>query len=242
MQTIYKEQQLLSFITNEKLFSAVETIFKKTQNMVQSDKAFYRNSVDPFSAVFDASSSNITLEQWVNQEKARQRQKTLQNAIGEFHEEIIGSVAGWERLPVGRLIDVRNMSRKTIGEIKNKHNTTKGSDKKDLYDNLEFALNTPEYKGFTGYYVEVIPKNGLTYNKIFTPSDNKVSLRRPENENIRIIDGCSFYDFVTGDEHALERLYKVLPIVISDCLGVSKARDYSSEQLFHELFAKAFIR
>ena len=240
MQVFYEEQQLLPFISNDKLFSAVETIFKKIKNTEQSDKDFYKNSVDPFSAIFDASSSGISLEQWLKQEKARQRQKTLQNTIGEFHEEIIGSVAGWERLPVGNLVDVRNLDRKIIGEVKNKHNTTKGSDKKDLYDNLAFALAKPEYKGFTGYYVEIIPKSGATYNKSFTPSDNKTKDRRPENEKIRIIDGCSFYELVTGEKLALEKLYKVLPVVISDCLGVNKARDYSSEQLFHELFAKAF--
>jgi len=46
---------------------------------------------------------------------------------------------------------------KIIAEIKNKYNTTKGADKKTLYDNLELALLN-KYKGYTGYYVEIIPK------------------------------------------------------------------------------------
>ena len=239
MSIIYKENQLLPFITNDKLFSAVEKIFFKVKNTVQSDKNFYKNAVDPFSALFDASSSGITLEQWVKLEKTRQRQKTLQNTIGEFHEEIIGGVDGWERLPVGKLIDVKCDHRKIIGEIKNKHNTTKGSDRKDQYDNLEYALNNT-YPGYTAYFVETIPKNRAKYNKEFTPSDNKLSTNRVKNEMIRVIDGGSFYELVTGDRFALIKLYRVLPLVIRDILEVEKLPDYNSELLFHELFAKAF--
>jgi len=63
MVTIYEEKQLLPFISNDALFSAVETIINKAKSLEQSDKSFYKNAVDPFSALFDASCSGITLEQ-----------------------------------------------------------------------------------------------------------------------------------------------------------------------------------
>ncbi|WP_010129810.1 Eco47II family restriction endonuclease, partial [Haemophilus sputorum] len=64
-----------------------------------------------------------------------------------------------------------------------------------------------------GYYVEILPVNGKTYDKPFTPSDNKTKTRRPENDRIRQIDGKSFYERVTGNPNALEDLYKMLPEV-----------------------------
>jgi len=142
---------------------------------------------------------------------------------------------------VGHLIDVRNIERKIIAEIKNKYNTTKGSDKKALYDNLEFALKG-DYAGYTGYYVEIIPRNCGTYDKPFTPSDNKLKNKRAEDENIRVIDGCSFYELATGDEYALQKLYKILPTVIREILGNNFTLDYRSESLFHELYSRAFIK
>jgi len=241
-QVVYEETPLLVFISNDALFSAVDTVLSKAKNAIKSERDFYKNSVDPFSALFDAATAEITIDAWVKLEKGRQRQKTLQNAIGEFHEEILGSVANWERLPVGHLIDVISKGKKVISEVKNKHNTTKGSDKKEIYNNLKYALSTPEYKDFTAYYVEVIPKSAKTYNKPFTPSDNRTKTKMPENPNIRIIDGKSFYELVTGDKLALDKLYKVLPRVIADILSKPSITDYSGEELFHTLFTKAFYR
>ncbi len=240
MAVIYEETSLLGFISNEKLFNAVEKILKKTEKAKQADKDIYKNSVDPFSALFDASSAGITLADWMELEKTRQVQKTLQNTIGEFHEEIIGSMLGWERLPVGHIIDVVNKDKKIIAELKNKHNTTKGSDKMVLYHNLDMELNTDQYRDFTGYYVEVIPKNGQVYDKPFTPSDNTTKSRKPENSKIRVIDGKSFYALASGDSDALQKLYRALPRVISDILNKPNITNYSTEELFHTLFGKAY--
>lgn len=39
-------------------------------------------------------------------ETTRQAQKTLQNHIGDFHQNILGSVDGWINLKVGSIIDL----------------------------------------------------------------------------------------------------------------------------------------
>ena len=198
----------------------------------------HSNVVDPFSALFDALRQEISLTDWVDQEKTRQIQKTMQNALGEFHQAIIGSMDGWEDLPVGHIIDDRNMKRKIITEIKNKHNTTKGSDKKSIYDNLNSQLKG-DYKGFTGYYVEIIPKGKRPYDKPFTPSDNVSRKRRPINEKIRVIDGRSFYALASGHKDALKTLYTVLPEVISDILGID-CQNIIKDTLFMDLFNRAY--
>lgn len=204
-----------------------------------SEKKLYKNVIDPFSAVFDSLRQNIQLSEWLDQEKARQTQKTLQNAVGEFHQNILGSVEGWENLKSGNVVDLVNNKKKIIAEVKNKYNTTKGNHKPAIYDDLNELINN-KYIGYTGYYVEIIPKTKMPYNKVFEPSDNKTNLRRTQNEKIRIIDGRSFYDLVTGGANSLEKLYSIIPIVISEILKI----DYKliiDDPKFMELFHRAYI-
>ncbi len=240
MTVLYEEVQLLSFISNEKLFHAVEKIITKAKKSKREDKDIYKNAIDPFSALFDASLAGISLKDWLEVERTRQVQKSLQNTIGEFHEEIIGSMPGWERLLVGHIIDVVNPEKKIIAELKNKWNTTKGSDKVVLYNSLSMELKSEQYSGYTGYYVEVIPEKGKTYDKPFMPSDHTKHIRKPENQRIRIIDGKSFYALASGDPLALQKLYKILPRVIAEIENSPSIADYSSEELFHILFGKAY--
>ena len=233
------KQQFLSFISNEDLYNHVRVVLETTQQASDlAEENLYSNVVDPFSAPFDALRQKITLVGWASQEKTRQIQKTMQNALGEFHQAVLGSMDGWENLPVGHVIDVRNTKKKIIAEIKNKHNTTKGSDKKSIYDNLNSQLNK-NYKGFTGYYVEVVPRRGEPYDKPFTPSDNVTKKRRPRNEKIRVIDGKSFYALASGHKDALKMLYTALPRVIADILGTDH-QEVTKDTLFMEFFNRAY--
>jgi len=232
-------KQLLPFITNANLWRAVKYVLDiaKDSNEVAQD-GLYKNVIDPFSAVFDSFYQGISLGGWLKQEKSRQTQKTLQNALGEFHQKILGSISGWEDLNKGGVIDICNKNKKLIAEVKNKFNTTKGNHKVVIYDDLKGQLRS-NYEGFTAYYVEVIPKGRAVYNKPFTPPDNRTHKRRPTNNKIRVIDGKSFYAMATADDDALEKLYKALPVVVSDILGVNPGK-IEADPLFLELFKKAF--
>ena len=42
-----------------------------------------------------------------------------------------------------------------IADIKNKFNTTKGNHKVNIYDDLDKILNSPEFKEYAGYYIEL---------------------------------------------------------------------------------------
>ena len=236
---VLPRKQLLTFISNRALYEHIERVLQIVNTAaLKGEKELYKNVVDPFSAVFDAMRQEITLEHWLEQERARQIQKTMQNALGEFHEYVLGSMPGWEKLPVGHLIDVRNKKLKIIAEVKNKYNTTKGSDLKTIYDNLKSKLGK-SYVGFTGYYVEVVPRNKIPYNKPFTPPDNVTKQKRPKNNNIRVIDGRSFYALAAGEKDALRRLYRAFPKVIGDILGRSPER-ILRDRFFQEIFDKAY--
>lgn len=214
-----EEKQLLSFIKNEDLYGHVEMVLNVEKTAVkETENKLYKNVIDPFSALFDASYQGLYFDQWINQEKSRQAQKTLQNAIGEFHQNILGSISGWKNLGTGSVTDLVNKDKKIIAEIKNKFNTTKGNHKTAIYEDFKNLLNK-EYAGYVCYYVEIIPQAKKEYDKPFCPSDNRKGKRKPSNPKIRIIDGKSFYSLVSGEKNALEQLYLVLPKVIGDILG-----------------------
>jgi len=127
-----------------------------------------------------------------------------------------------------------------IAEIKNKHNTTKGNHKIAIYDDLESQL-TSKSEDTVAYYVEILPRNGKSYNDEFTPSDNRTSERRPVNHNIRQIDGQSFYEIVTGNKNALRELYELLPEVTTEIMNEKygkkqKASDYIDETEFDHIY------
>ncbi len=226
-----KKKQLLKFISNEDLFKQVGHVLdvaKRTSS--KAGERLFTNTIDPFSALFDAMHQGISLEQWLDQEKARQTQKTLQNALGGFHQEILGSIPGWESMGTGNVFDLKNDKLKIIAEVKNKYNTTKGNHKVAIYDDLKDQLKT-KYKGYTSYYVEVIPKGKTVYNKPFTPPDNRTHKRRAVRNDIRVIDGKSFYGLAAGDSEAIKKFYNALPIVIKELLGKNKTvGDYTHKR------------
>ena len=237
----------LTWIADDDLKACVrEVLTKGLAGIAKSDKSFYRNGVDPFSALFDAACQGITLEQWLNLERKRQAQKTLQNALGNFHQKLLSHVNGWE-IPALNFVDLISEKTKVVAEVKNKHNTVKKSDLKAVYNELQAAVlhKTSKYHGYTAYYVTVIPASTKRFEKEFTPSDNETKTVRQANKQILEIDGYSFYALVTGEQDALKQLYLALPKVIKEVLAEQKFPNdqiaaLSREPLFAELFVRAF--
>jgi hypothetical protein len=212
-----------------------DIIHKLESSLVEKEKTLYDNVIDPFSAIFDAIISNKSFDEWLSQEKARQVQKTLQNEIGYFHQRILATFDDWEDLGNGGVLDLCSTKHKIIAEIKNKFNTTNSSSRLGAYDNLNALLQREEYKGYTAYFVEIIPKNQKQYNEEFVPSDSKAKTKRPNNPNIRLIDGTSFYEIVTGEKDALRQCYDFALKELKEVLNYNG--DLSS---FDELFKRAF--
>lgn len=209
----------------EKIKAAIYGSIRRVYDAQHSKVDLYRNTVDCFSASIDALAQGISLDEWLEQERNRQIQKTKQNAIGTLHEQVMGTIDGVENLPVGNVFDIRVNGKKIIAEVKNKHNTTKGNHKIQIYRDLEAKLADPEYDEFTAYYVEVLPKNGHSYNAPFTPSDNVSGGNAAEREDIRVIDGRSFYALLTDNEKAIDELFQVLPEISAEILTEIKKED-----------------
>lgn len=209
----------LSFIDSKVLREIVRKVLTvgrdKKKSVLQS---FNKNVIDPFTTLFDAAISESDHDAWKTSEMMRQCQKTLTNHIGSMHQQILGNVPGWSDLGTGGVVDLNNQEKKIIAEIKNKYNTVSGGKLADQYWSLERLISpkTSVYKGNIAYFVNIIPKTPQRFDLPFTPSDKERGLKCPENPNIRIIDGASFYALVTGQDDALQQLFELLPYLIED--------------------------
>ncbi len=232
---------ILKWIDDQSLKNAVDHLIKKAKEaQLKAKNKFGKNVIDPFSAMFEIAGFEMNYDSWIKNETARQAQKTLQNHIGEFHQIILGSVGHWENMKTGNVIDLVSKERKIIAEIKNKFNTISYGKLSDLYHSLdELVMHKASiYKGYTAYYVPIIPKTPERYNKEFTPSNRDKGSRCPFNENIRETDGQSFYEIVTGEENALKNLYEAIPEIIFETTGNDIALKNKDQLIM--FFSKAF--
>jgi hypothetical protein len=227
--------QMLPFISDEDLIQYTKQMVSAVErSKISVEKNPYRGVADPFSALVDASVQGITFAEWLEQEKARKIQKSLQNALGDFHQNILGSVHGWANAGPGGSYDVRNEEKKIIAEVKNKYNTLNSEGFISVYNKLSNHLDFGS-PGFTAYYVAIVPKGAKSYDEPFTPVKKKVPM--PLRQDLRKIDGKSFYALATGYDNALDMLYGILPAVLKG-LGCELAPTESGH--FINLFDKAF--
>lgn len=237
---------MMSTFDRNKLKGVLLPIVKSAYDSQDSSADLRRNTLDVFSASLESALKGITFEEWLEQEKKRQIQKTLQNNVGDLHQKILATLDDIEDLGVGKVLDLKSVKKKFIAEIKNKHNTTKGNHKVQIYNDMEKVLkNMPV--GTTGYYVEILPKNGKAYDIPFTPSDNteedKSKKRKTSNELIRQIDGKSFYTKVTGNKNSLRELYLLIPEIVVEIIKEEykidrKASDFIKEDEFNTVYGK----
>lgn len=220
----------LSYVSDQVLIQEVKYILDKSRAKKESAKRdLHKNVIDPFGAAFEAIDYQ-SHDYWVHAEIVRQTQKTIQNHVGAFHQKILGSVEGWKDLGTGAVVDLVNEDKKIIAEIKNKHNTVTGGSLSDMYYSLSDLISPKHssFKGYTAYFVNIVPKTPKPLDRPFTPSDKSKGEQCAVNENIRQIDGASFYHLVTGQKDALKDLFEVLPKVI----------DYIYQEYYNE---KPFI-
>lgn len=228
----------LPFISDENLIKFTRELVDaaiKSQDTVERNP--YKNVIDPFSALIDAARQKISLDEWMEQEKSRQVQKAFQNAVGTFHQSILGSMPGWNDSGAGGSYDVINDEKRIIAEIKNKYNTMSSGQQIAVYDKLARWLDYGK-KGYTAYVVDVVPKSPRPYLQPFVPSERGV--RRQTRDNLLRIDGRSFYALASGQNDAIDQLYKVLPKVLEDILDIDDSQITDSEE-FSVLFTKAYL-
>lgn len=209
----------VSFISDRHLLLCIKDLFEvyKKCHSEMTLKKFYKNRVDPIKFLFDSNFNQIEIEDYLLTEVSRQHDKTISNAIGEFHEKLIGGIEGFKKLPVGHGHDVENETNTIFAEIKNKHNTVKGEDLPSIHKKL--AKIADKYPNATCYYVRIIDKK--SQDQIWNFNSKKEHYQHPK---VRIISGDKFYALATGRPNAFRELCDVLPQAIKDFMKQEEIR------------------
>jgi len=171
-----------------------------------------KNDIDAIKTIFDITVKQIGFDGWANKEMERQQDKTINNKIGEFHQELLGKVEGWVDLGVGdeTEIDLKKEDNTVFIELKNKHNTMNSSSTKTCREKLENVIE--QYHDATAYWAYIISRKYRSENRVW-------KYQGREDEKIRRISGDLLYEMITGDSNALEKVYEAIPKAIVDLLG-----------------------
>jgi hypothetical protein len=207
-------------LRDEDLARCVQKILDIIKNA--KNKNVFKNCLDPFGAFFDSlAAGGIGYDKWLQVEQARQGQKSLQNAIGDFHQEIMGYVQDCQSNPPGEGADILNKSGSWCAELKNKFSTTKGNHRGAVHEDIErWVIHYEQKYGreFTGYYCYVIPKKPNDVDKIWDFTEKGI---RYQNKKIREITYAKLLDEATGVEDSLRKLYLCLPTLLENEFGTT---------------------
>ena len=203
----------LSFVSDEHLLYCIENLhqsYLKAKANV-SKKKFYKNKIDTIKLTFDAKFNDLDEETLIKTEINRQIDKSINNSIGTFHEQILGGIKGYE---MGNLsgFDIRATDNTLFADIKNKHNTMNSSSAESLFQKLATYANT--YKKANCYWVQILAKNSF-HEKWF----GEINGKEYSHSRVYKISGDQFYKLLSGRENALFELYEVFPQAISDYLS-----------------------
>ena len=219
----------LDFITDEHLLSCIDTLhnsyLKAKENV--SKKKFYKNKIDTIKLTFDAKFNDLDEKTLIKTEINRQIDKSINNSIGTFHEQILGGIKGYE---IGNLsgFDIKANNNTLFADIKNKHNTMNSSSAESLFQKLANYADT--YKKAKCYWVQILAKNSFN-EKWFGEINGKEYC----HSRVYKISGDQFYELLSGNQNALFELYQVLPQAISDYLSNQKGESSQNNSALEEI-------
>lgn len=215
----------LSFISNEDLYNHTKKTVDKYRFQVDLAK-FNKNLIDPIKLTFDSKVYGRDIQSVIENEIVRQMDKSNNNHIGYFHQNIFNYIGdGWSVPANG--YDIVNVSEHYYVEMKNKHNTMNSSSSQKTYMRMQNTLlNNPDA---TCMLVEVIARNSQNITWNVSLDGNPVS-----NERIRRVSIDKFYELVTRKKTAFKELCEQLPKVIEDVVNDIPLED-ESNTVFTEL-------
>ena len=219
----------LSFISDEHLLLCIENLhnsyLKAKANI--SKKKFYSNKIDTIKLTFDSKFNNLDEETLIKSEIARQIDKSINNSIGTFHEQILGGINGYE---IGNLsgFDIKATDNTLFADIKNKHNTMNSSSAESLFQKLANYADT--YKKAKCYWVQILAKNSFTEKW-----QSEINGKEYSHSRVYKISGDQFYKLLSGNENALFELYEVLPKAISDFLATKNEHTKNENSALSEI-------
>lgn len=206
----------VDFVSDKHLLSCIENLHKSYLKAKQniSKQNFYTNKVDTIKLTFDSKFNDIDEESLIQAEILRQIDKSINNSIGTFHEQVLGGVNGYE---MGDLsgFDIKAKDDTLFADIKNKHNTMNSSAAEALFQKLARYAN--DYKKAKCYWVQILAKG--SFNELWS---GEINGKEYSHSRVYKISGDQFYALLSKQEDAFFHLYKSLPMVIKDYLKTVK--------------------
>ena len=230
----------LNFISEEEFKNHVRaTIMKYGEKLESYDlKRFNSNLIDPIKLLFDKSVYQTSWEEIVNNEIFWQRDKSNNNDIGYFHQNIFSYFkgcevpqAGWDVIyknPDGIKMPDGDVVHTLYVEMKNKHNTMNSASSAKTYIKMQGQIL--EDDDCACLLVEAIAKK--SQNIKWT---TKVDGKNVQHRLIRRVSMDQFYAILTGEEDAFYQMCMVLPEIINSVVNeegsVSVPRDTVVQEL-----------
>ena len=217
----------LGFISDEDIFKHVKETVQRYSASIDL-REFNKNLVDPIKLTFDAKVYGKTMKEVVASECIRQMDKSNNNHIGYFHQNLFRYAGkGWSVPEEG--FDVVNEGQHIFVEIKNKHNTMNSAAAQKTYMKMQQKIIRDSKA--TCMLVEVIATHSQNKTWIAT-----VDKERFENEHIRRVSMDKFYEIVFNDNLAFAKLCKALPLILDDVISeLGSASNHNT--VFNELAA-----
>jgi Eco47II restriction endonuclease len=207
------KNKYVDFISDEHFLNCVANLHKayiKAKNSV-TKKKFNKNKVDVLKLSFDSKFNDIDEESLIQAEILRQIDKSINNSIGTFHEQIMGGIKGFE---IGKFsgFDIKAKDDTLFAELKNKHNTMGSSSQEAVFQKL--ARYADDNKRAKCYWVQILAKR--SFCQLWSGIING---KEYSHSRVYKISGDQFYALLSGKQDALFQLYKSLPIAINDYLN-----------------------
>lgn len=224
------KNKYVTFITDEHLLTCIGNLhnayLKAKKNITK--KNFYSNKVDTIKLTFDSKFNDIDEEKLIQSEILRQIDKSINNSIGTFHEQILGGIKGFES---GNLsgYDIKASDNTLFADIKNKHNTMNSSAAEALFQKLKRYAD--DYKLAKCYWVQILAKS--SFCELWSGDING---KEYSHTRVYKISGDQFYALLSGQEDAMFQLYKALPTAIKDYLkSVEETEEIAENSALEEI-------
>ena len=230
----------LGFISEQDLKRHVQaTILKYGEKLESFDlKRFNSNLIDPVKLIFDKSVYRASWEEIVNNEIFRQRDKSNNNDIGYFHQNIFSYFrgcevpqSGWDviyRNPDGIAMPEGDVVHTIYVEMKNKHNTMNSASSAKTYIKMQSQILDDD--DCACLLVEAIAKKSQNIKWA-----TKVDGKNVQHRFIRRVSMDQFYTILTGDEYAFYKMCMTLPGIINAVVNEGDGVKVPSDTVIQEL-------
>ena len=208
------KNKYVNFISDDHLLDCIGNLHKaylKAKNNI-TKKNFYSNKVDTIKLTFDAHFNDIDEESLIQSEILRQIDKSINNSIGTFHEQILGGIKGYQ---AGNLsgYDIKAKDDSLFAIFGSTYVSLSISE--SIFEKLANAARVFLKAKF--YYVLLDDYSNTNQKWIIGNDEYKVSQKR-----VFKISLSQFYNEITKQENSLEQLYNIMPIAFKDYSSIQQ--------------------